>query len=319
MVGDELQFIQWLRDRQAPRAAVKLGLGDDMAALETPAGTCLVSADMLLDGVHFDTKRHDLSRVGRKALACGLSDCAAMAVRPVAAFVSLALPDDFSLEAAKELYGGLMALADEYDVAVVGGDTNRWDAPLAIDVTVLATPFNGIDPVRRSGAKPGDALFVTGPLGGSILGRHLDFTPRVHEAKSLAESLGPNLHAMIDISDGLSLDLWRMCEASHVAALLWEEDLRAMTSDAAAQLAKDDGSPVLNHVLGDGEDFELLLAVACEAAVGQRDSRSPVSLFPIGEVLEEGAAPIFDTGGHRVSMRRLDGTAGPVRPTGYIH
>ncbi len=302
MARFELDFVDWLRNRQRDRPGVPLGIGDDMAMVEATSGPVLISSDMLLDGVHFDTAQHKLSQIGRKAVACGLSDCAAMAVKPVAVTVSVALPRRSSLSDAQELYTGMAAIADEYAVAIVGGDTTRWDHPMAIDVTVLAVPRDGIEPVKRSGAKPGDTLYVTGPLGGSRLGKHLDFTPRVHESRSLAESLGDRLHAMIDISDGLSLDLWRVCQASGAGATLLEDALEAVISDEARTVAASEGGAPLEHALCDGEDFELLMAVSGEV------TEPPVRLWRIGEM----------TGGELL-LQTSDGRTEPLSPKGYIH
>ena len=190
MAADELEFVEWLRSQQVDLPGVKLGIGDDMAIVQPPTGPVLLSSDMLLDGVHFDTKRHALSQIGRKAIACSLSDCAAMAVCPMAAMVSVAFPSSGTMDDAQELYRGMSAIAAEYELAIVGGDTTAWDKPLAIDVAIAATPYDGIEPVTRSSARAGDTLYVTGQLGGSLLGRHLSFRPRVGEARALAEAFG---------------------------------------------------------------------------------------------------------------------------------
>ena len=302
MLGSELELVEWLREQQGEHPAVRLGIGDDMAVLELSSGRLLISSDMLLDGIHFDTSRHALTQIGRKAIGCALSDCAAMAVQPLVATVSVALTGKRGMADAQELYGGVLAMAEEYQVAIVGGDTTRWDHPLVIDVAIAAAPYDGIEPVTRSGAKAGDTLYVTGPLGGSLLGRHLGFTPRVHEARGLADQLGDRLHAMIDISDGLGLDLWRMCQASHVGAVMDEHLLEAVISDDARKAAALDGRPPLEHTLGDGEDFELLVAVAGD--VGQPGVR----LYMIGQVTETG-----------LTMRRKDGRVEPLEPRGWVH
>lgn len=313
MSVNELEFVEWLREQarigdtggvisDGTRRLVGLGIGDDMAIVDSPSGRWLMSSDMLLDGVHFDTSRHSLSQIGRKAIACALSDCAAMAVCPMAATVSVALPAGHQLADAQELYGGMSAVATEYGLAVVGGDTTCWDHPLAIDVAITGRPYDGVEPVTRSGAKAGDALYVTGPLGGSLLGRHFSFTPRILEAKALAEQLGDRLHAMIDISDGLALDLWRICQASNVGATLDEDQLEPAISEDAGRAAAADGRRLLDHVLGDGEDFELLLAV-------DGDIASPAAtLYRVGEVTASGLA-----------LRTTDGRVNPLEPKGYIH
>src|SRR5438128_8749532 len=166
---------------------------------------------MLLDGSCFVLAEAGPWRVGRKAMAGNLSDIAAMAGRPVAAFVSVGLPRRGGRQLAEELYRGLREVADAFDTAIAGGDTNSWDGPLVISVTLLGeTTARG--PVRRGGARPGDWLLVTGPLGGSILGKHLTFTPRVREAQQL--HLQTDLHALIDISDGLAADVSHICQES---------------------------------------------------------------------------------------------------------
>ena len=298
-------MIEWLRAARPKRDGLELGIGDDMALVAVAAGRVLLSSDMLLDGVHFDSTVHSLASIGRKAIACGLSDCAAMAVRPVAVTVSVAWPADWTLQQAKELAHGMFEIADAHDVAIAGGDTTRWrDAAgrLCVDVAMTAVPYEGIEPIRRSGARAGDGLYVTGPLGGSLLGRHLTFTPRVQQARSLAEDLGGRLHAMMDISDGLSLDLWRMCQASGVGAVLDAELLEAVISEAAQEAARADRALALDHALTDGEDFELLIAIE-----GPVDGL-PVPLFRVGEVAVEGLA-----------LRRADGTVEKLEAKGFAH
>src|SRR5437763_11650701 len=162
--GGEFSFIDWIRSQTPGQAGVLIGPGDDTAALRlTPGLPCLVTTDMLLEGSCFRLAEAGPRLVGRKAMAVNLSDIAAMAGRPVAAVVSVGLPRHGGRALAEELYLGLRELADEFNTAVVGGDTNSWDGPLVISVTLLgeATPRG---PVRRGGARPGDWLLVTGPL-----------------------------------------------------------------------------------------------------------------------------------------------------------
>lgn len=280
-----------------------------MAVVDGGGGRVLVASDMLLDGVHFDSTRHDLAMIGRKAIACNLSDCAAMAVRPLAAVVSVALPGAWTLAKAKELFEGMFAVADEFGLAIVGGDTTSWRHPLAIDVAITAVPYDGIEPVRRSGARVGDTLCVTGKLGGSLMGRHLTFTPRVTEARTLAGALGNRLHAMMDISDGLSLDLWRMCDASGVGAVLSERLLLEVVSDAAKRMSEADGRPALEHALSDGEDFELLLAVDPNAGEpAEWSARLGVPIGPVGRITETG-----------YGIELCDGRVETLQPKGYVH
>ncbi len=302
MVFTELGFVEWLRQRQPAHRAVELGLGDDMSVVASSADRLLTSCDLLLDGVHFDSNDQPVELIGRKAIACSLSDCAAMAVRPLAATVAVALPVKMSLANAKGLYEGMWQIAGEYDLAIVGGDTTRWTHPLVIDVAITAESYAGLDPVARSGARPGDLLYVTGRLGGSLLGSHLTFVPRVAEARVLAGSLGKRLHAMIDISDGLALDLSRLCEASAVGATLEEERLLAAASDDARRASDADGKTVPAHVLGDGEDYELLFAVEGEVAL------EGLPLHQVGYVTASG-----------LRLARTDGRIETLEPAGYVH
>lgn len=313
----ELQWLDWLRTHAVAHPAVPLGIGDDMAMLRLSepragaSGTLLLSSDMLLDGVHFDTTKHAFRDIGRKSLACSLSDCAAMAVRPLAATISLAVPRDARLEQLQELFHGMQTLANEFDTAIAGGDTTSWPHPLVIDVAIVAHPMDNSLPVRRSGAQPGDRLLVTGELGGSLLGRHLTFVPRVREAIMLREFLGDALHAMMDISDGISLDLWRMITASAVGATLSERALLGLASPDAHRMAATDGRSILDHVLSDGEDFELL--IAADGATPSRDladvsQRIGISLREVGRVTETGFA-----------LTRADGAIVPLVPSGYSH
>ncbi|MFQ5490051.1 MAG: thiamine-phosphate kinase [Phycisphaerae bacterium] len=293
MAFGERELMAWLRRQSGePAWPVVLGIGDDMAALEVGADEAsggagaLMTSDMLLDGVHFDTTQHGLDQIGRKALACSLSDCAAMAVKPLAATVSVAWPGDLPGERIKELYEGLFGLSREFACPIIGGDTTRWGRPLAIDVAMIACRYQEHRAIRRTGAQVGDTLYVTGLLGGSLLGKHLSFHPRVRQAHDLASTMGAYLHAMMDLSDGLAMDLPRLCEASGVGAVLAERLLDKVVSDDARTAAEQDGRSPLDHALGDGEDFELLLAVAGDAP--ELPDVEDLQLMPIGRVVASG-------------------------------
>src|SRR5262245_49752817 len=258
----ERDLVRWLTQRIPSHPRLLVGLGDDAAILRLPGESHLVATtDMLMEGVDFELTKHDARRVGRKALAVNLSDLAAMAADPVAALVAVALPRRGGEALTKELYEGLLPLAKEFDCPVAGGDTNSWDGPLVVSVTA----FGAVPPDRRwrrSGARPGDAIVVTGSFGGSILGAHLDFCPRVREALWLADNA--LVHAAIDVSDGLSLDLARLCEASGCGAALHTSAIPI--AESAVELAAQFGDSALDHALGDGEDFELILAVPADQA-----------------------------------------------------
>ena len=299
----EFAYIDWLRRRTPSDPRVLIGPGDDAAALSlTPNTPCLISTDMLLEGSCFRLADAGARRVGRKAMAVNLSDMAAMAARPVAAVVSVGLPRAGGRTLAEELYLGLREMADAFNTAVAGGDTNSWDGPLVISVAVLGEA-TGSGPVRRGGARPGDWLLVTGPLGGSILGKHLDFMPRVREALQLHALV--DLHAMIDISDGLAADVHHICEESRCGAVLRAE---AIPITNEARNTNDNKSPLL-HALGDGEDFELVLAVAPDEArpLLERQPIAGIRLHHIGGCVDQGLW--LEEGGQRR----------PLEPVGYVH
>jgi thiamine-monophosphate kinase len=299
----EFAFIDWLRQRTPPDLRVLVGPGDDTAVLRLAADTpVLVTTDMLLEGSCFRLQEAGPRLVGRKAMAVNLSDIAAMAGRPTAAVVSVGLPRAGGRALAEELFLGLRALADEYQTAVVGGDTNSWDGPLVIAVTLLGEA-TGRGPVRRAGARPGDWLLVTGSLGGSILGKHLTFSPRVQEAQELHGLV--ELHAMIDTSDGLAADVQHLCQESGCGAVLRAEAIPL--SDAA--LALGDGRTPLEHALGDGEDFELVFAVSPAEGeqLVQRQPIAGITLSHIGECVPAGL------------WLEEDGRRRPLPPLGYVH
>jgi thiamine-monophosphate kinase len=215
-------------------------------------------------------------------LAVNLSDIAAMAGRPVAAFVSVGLPRQGASQIAEGLYEGMRAVAATFDTALAGGDTNTWDGGLVLSVTLLGQPTSP-GPVRRAGAQAGDWLLVTGPLGGSLLGRHLDFTPRVHEAMQLQQCA--RLHAMIDISDGLAADANHLCEESGCGAVVRAEEVPI--HQAVRQI--NDGRTALEHALSDGEDFELAFAVSPEDGrrLIQTQPITGITLYHVGEFLAD--------------------------------
>lgn len=304
----ELEFIRWLSEQLPQHPNLTLGPGDDAAIVRMEQGDgCVLTVDLLTDQVDFDLARVDPARVGRKALAVNLSDLAAMAARPLAAVVALALPRQQALPLAKQLYQGLLPLAEQFDVAIAGGDTNCWDGPLVISVTVVGEVVGG-RPLLRSGARGGDKILVTGKFGGSILGHHFDFQPRVEESLWLAGHYP--LHAGIDCSDGLSLDLWRLAEASGCGAEL--DASKIPLADAAHKLAAqaNDDRSALDHALGDGEDFELILAVPPDAA-SELIARQELAcgLNEIGRFVPERGLWLVDESGARR----------PLVPQGFTH
>ena len=303
----EFAFINWVRNQSRSRPEVVVSIGDDAAILNAPGRQWISTVDVLAEGVHFSLENVPPELVGRKALAVNLSDIAAMAGEPCAAFVGLVLPQDRTREFAEAIYRGLFSLAEEWNVCIAGGDTNSWNGPLVISVTLLGlTTGGGLlrrggtsdrsahvqssahvseqtasgGPVLRCGAKPGDWILVTGALGGSLAsGRHLTFTPRIREALALHQQV--TLHALIDLSDGLSSDLFQILDQSGVGAVLDGDDI-PIHDDVDASRPHEER---LQHALNDGEDFELLLTVSPEQ--GRQLLRSPpfeTRLTKIGEI-----------------------------------
>jgi len=260
----ESDFLDWIRSQQTVSPLVSEAAGDDLAVLNWPDGQLLlVGADQVLDGVHFDSARHSPRQIGAKAMNRNLSDCAAMACLPAAAVATVALPRQAGIEYARELYLGLREAGEAFDCPIVGGDTASWDGKLALGVAILGRA-GGIQPITRSGAKANDGIYVTGALGGSILGRHMSFTPRIREARELAKSVP--ISAMIDISDGLARDLSRICQQSTVGAFL-DASAIPIHADAVA-LAQQSGRTPLEHALNDGEDHELLFTCPTHPPLG---------------------------------------------------
>ena len=302
----EKEFVRQLTQRFPAVPPVIVGIGDDGAVMDCgDADQQVVVTDMLLDGVHFDLTQISPMLAGRKAVAVNLSDLAAMACRPTAAFISLALPKSLSTpdDFLKQLYDGIEDLADRYRFSVAGGDTNSWDGPFAINVCLTGVPMQS-RPVLRSGAQPGDALIVTGPLGGSLRnGRHLTFEPRLHLAQWLAEHA--ELHAMIDISDGLAIDLYRLMEASGTGAVV-DSNRIPIHPDVSAELPEHDR---LHRALSDGEDFELLVALSPTDAERLRQRTAGSGICGIGTVTESRAIMLTD----------FSGTARPLAGIGWQH
>jgi len=305
-VQSELEFVRWLQQRVPPHQRCDLQLGDDCAIVRVEHST-VVTTDMLVEGGHFLSKEVGPRRIGRKLLAVNLSDLAAMAARPAAAVISLALPRDDGYRLAIELYEGLLPLAQCHDVAIAGGDTNVWDGPLVVSLTLLGDPHPR-GSLRRDTAVAGDVILVTGTLGGSLQGRHFDFEPRVDEAIRLRGDY--DLHAGIDITDGLAIDLSRILSASRCGAIVDVDSVPI--SEAAQELARraDDELSPLQHALLDGEDFELLLTTSQDEA--QRivaDAPLDIPITIIGEITPDGGMRQRDRQGH----------IAPLPADGYQH
>ena len=305
----EAPFVDWLLARLPRDPRLEVPPGDDAAVLRPPAGRrTVVTVDLLTEGVDFLLGGNTTpQRVGHKALAVNLSDLAAMGARPEAAVVAVALPRSGAAAIGVGLHAGMAPLAARFGVTIAGGDTNTWDGPLVISVTAIGSVLPGAA-WRRDGARPGDLLVVTGPCGGSLLGRHLDVEPRCHEALEIAERF--TVHAAIDISDGLSLDLARMMRSSATGGIVDLSRVPIHPDAFRRSRLDDDGISPLDHALSDGEDFELLLALPPAAALALViDPPSGLAPAIIGEV----------TAGEGLAARRADGALQRLQPKGWLH
>ena len=252
----ELEILSRLTRRLPGRGDVIVGAGDDCAVVRPPArkpGDLLLKSDPVVEGVHFkpDTPARD---VGRKALARVLSDIAAMGGTPLWVLVNLVAPGNTPWARVEGIRRGFARLARRHGVAWAGGDISAGPV-LELHVFCVGRAPRGKS-VLRSGAKPGDAIYVTGTLGGSILGKHLRFEPRLAQGQWLSAEHWAS--AMLDLSDGLAIDLPRLARASRCGAEIWPD--RFPISQALRKSGC--GRQLIKHALGDGEDYELLFTVA---------------------------------------------------------
>jgi thiamine-monophosphate kinase len=267
---NEFELIARLTKSLPTNETVVVGAGDDCAVLDlgVPGKLILFKTDAVVEGIHF-TKETPPEKIGRKALARCLSDIAAMAGTPTAALVTIALPKDFDADFVAKIYDGLNSLAAEFGVATAGGETTTNPGRILISISLIGTIARG-QPILRSGAKVGDAIFVTGELGGSFAEKHLEFEPRLAEARWLADHF--TIHALMDLSDGLAGDLRHILNASRVGAEILKT---AVPVARAAKLRAKENSaakPAVVAALTDGEDFELLFTVASKDAVKLLDA-----------------------------------------------
>jgi thiamine-monophosphate kinase len=302
---NEFELISRLTKSLPANETVVAGAGDDCAVLDlgVPDKLVLFKTDAVVEGIHF-TRETPPEKIGRKALARCLSDIAAMAGTPIAALVTIALPKDFDAGFVAKIYDGLNVLAKKFGAAIVGGETTTNPERLLISIALLGVVERGKQALR-SGAKAGDAIFVTGELGGSLAGKHLDFEPRIAEARWLAEHF--HIHAMLDLSDGLAGDLRHIVKASGVGAEILKSAL-PVSREAKLRARGGAHKPAALAALTDGEDFELLFAIASKDAVKLIDAWkkqfSKLKLTCIGKMVAgEGILLRDKTGTHKLNAQ----------------
>ena len=283
-IGED-NLIRRLKRLVPGRADVVAGIGDDCAVVRTGRRDpydLLLKSDPVIEGVHFlpEAKGTD---IGHKALGRVLSDLAAMGGEPLWILVDLVAPPTASVAHIEAVYKGMARLARRYGAAIVGGDTSSGKV-LEVHVFAVGRVPRG-KAILRSGAHPGEALYVTGALGGSGLGHHLRFEPRLNEGQWLREAAG--VTAMMDISDGLATDVRRLAAASGTGAVL---DLGRIPVAGAVRRIKDQRS-ALEHALADGEDFELLFTVQSRKARSFEAAWSKAFRMPCTRIGEMTAKP----------------------------
>lgn len=244
------------------------GIGDDAAVTRWMSGKqLLLTTDMIVEGIHF-TRKMPFKAIGHKALACNISDIAAMGGVPKFAVVSLGVSGQVPTRWIDQIYEGIFALAKKFKVDIVGGDTVK-SSKIIINIALIGEATKS-DLVFRSGAKVGDQIFVTGKLGASLKsGHHLNFVPRLEASQFLVKNFKPS--AMIDLSDGLAADLGHILEESKVGAEIWAKEIPR----------RDKAS--IKQALYDGEDFELLFTLPKKKSA-DLISRAPFDVYAIGEI-----------------------------------
>ncbi|MFP4027255.1 MAG: thiamine-phosphate kinase [Candidatus Brocadiia bacterium] len=302
----ERELIEFLHtlSAEAPREWLKLGMGDDAAVARMHGQSAVITTDMLIEKTHYLAKTSP-AKIGWKAIARCLSDLAAMAAEPLCTVAAVSFPPDAKTSFCRKMLRSLAEAAEKLSAPLIGGDISS-----GTDVTVLAVTAIGTPPpegcVRRDTAQPGDSICVTGKLGESVKsGRHLVFTPRINEGREARTNY--NLHAMIDISDGVSTDLNHICEASGLGATI---HAGKMPISAEAISGEERQKSALNSALNEGEDYELLFCLPSdEARVVEEKGLAGTPVSVIGSMTAETDCVIV----------LKDGTQRSLRPGGWEH
>lgn len=276
----EEKIINLLRGRFKYKGVIK-GIGDDTAVLPFSHDFYLLfTTDTIVDGIHFKLNEVHPQDIGYKGLAVNISDIAAMGGIPLYATVGMGLPK-YDLSLVRKIYDGIKELADEYKVKIVGGDTVRSEV-LFLSVSMIGKVEKEFLSLRK-GARVGDLICVTGKIGGAISsGKHLRFKPRVREARIIVKELSPT--SMIDVSDGLLLDLYRLCKESGVGARVYKE--RVPINEGCS----------FYEAIKEGEDFELLFTLGRKEERNLAELRKRIGISIIGEITNKRGIYICEGG-----------------------
>jgi thiamine-monophosphate kinase len=282
------------------------GIGDDAAALKIKNKNTLLTSDMLIEGVHFDLSYTTFYQLGYKFLAVNISDILAMGGKPGYFLVSLGIPEYFRTGSIDELYSGLMEISNKFKITIIGGDTCASKCGLVLSGTLIGTS-NRI--IKRSGARVGDSIFVTDTLGDSAMGLTLlknrnrkihKFSPTAPASRLMKKHLMPEpvplkstagITSMLDISDGLLIDLNHICEESNAGAIIYSDKI-PLSGDLALT-AKKSGSDPLQFALKGGEDYALLFTTPSKYKKGA---------YRIGEIIKKGRF-IVDKNGKKTAFK----------------
>ena len=286
----EFGFIDQMKKIFPISQRVMKGIGDDAAVVAlSPSKYLLLTTDLFIENVHF-TRRMDPKAIGHKVMSCNISDIAAMGGLPQYALISLGVPANLSLKFLNHIYAGIAQTAKKFGVSVVGGDTVKSDK-IVINIALVGE-VKKKQLVLRSGAKVGDSIFTTGPLGNSFKSDwHLRFTPRILESQYLVKNFRPT--AMIDVSDGLAADLGHILKQSQVGAVIYEDRIPKRSSTT------------LSQALYDGEDFELIFTLSSKDALKlDRSKIKNFSFYQIGEIVQEQKLYLVDRRGNKKNLAR---------------
>lgn len=327
----EFDLIDRFRSRlkfHSPR--VSIGIGDDCAVYQGGAGKYqIITTDALIENIHFKISTTTPVLLGRKALSVNISDIAAMGGVPHLALVTLGIPKTLPVKFLDNLYKGMNQVCKEYKIEIAGGDTTASPSHLFINITIVGE-VGKKQLITRTGAEPGDKIFVTGTPGESALGlkllsssrkkwkgsihlqkkmikAHLDPVPRLAESQMLAKS-SRRITSMIDISDGLAQDLLHICKGSNVGALIREDWLPK--SPALKSLTSLNELRILDFILAGGEDYELLFTLKSEDVrkIINQFKKAKITITQIGEVTDHPQkVTLLNNDGNSQSLKKLSG------------